>query len=139
MKERIINTKLKWVYVQASIMGRICSYRSIVVYENGRISEQEWNNKSKLIRVRNIVINGSFEYLYIDKDNNKSFWTKIIHEADGTIQKGNIFEGKWNGYHETIFPNGDKQIGNALNNKAFGDVKYISAKDGSIKITTCDN
>ena len=139
MKEWIINTNLKWVYVQASILGMISSYRSIVVYENGRISEQEWNNKSKLIRIRNIHLNGSFEHMYIDKENSKSFWTWIIHEADGTIRKGNTFDNKWNGYHEIIFPNGDKKIWNVLKEWIFGDVKYISAKDGSIKITKYSN
>ena len=139
MKERIINFKLKWVYVQALIIGTIWSYRSIVVFENGGISEQEWNNKSKLIRIRNIDLNGRFEHMYLNNENDKEFWTWIIHDADGTTIKGNRFEDKWNGYHEIIFPNGDKQIGTLLNDRAFGDVKYISAKDGSIKITKCDN
>ena len=58
---------------------------------------------------------------------------KKIHYANGNVELGEIYEGKWHGYSEDIDADGHKRSGNWINGNPFGEFKFLLS-DRSSKI-----
>ena len=106
------------------------TFRTITVFEDGEIREQERNSKSKFKRSRTIFDDGQWVVSYKDKDDLDCGYT-VVYFTDGDVWRGEKYKGKWHGIREEVtYAVGEKQNGEVFNDKRFGDWRFIE-KDGN--------
>ena len=108
------------------------TFRTITVFEDGQIREEEWNSESEFRRSRTIFANGQWELSFRDKDFLVCGY-RVVYYANGDVSYGETYKGKWHGILVYTYPDGRREIGEVFNGKNFGDWRVIE-KDGTERI-----
>ena len=116
--------------MKATIYGKVNTFRQIEVYEDGDITEFEYDSSSSLGRWRTIYNNGYWEISYKDKETLLEYGPAKGYCADGTVFKGEMYEDKEYGYWEVFNAHGYWEIGELFDGEAIGEWKIIK-KDGT--------
>ena len=111
------------------VLEGVLTYRTIVVFGDGEIREQEWNTKSSFIRQRTIYADGQWQLGYTDK-NHLACGYKVTYFTDGLVYWGEQYEDKWHGMRVDCYTDGRREIGEVFKNSKFGDWKVVE-KDGT--------
>ena len=138
MHEGVTAENIKFVSVTAIIFGDTNSFRSISVYEDGQIREQEYHSKSSLSRRRIIYGDGNWVISYNDINTGQDYGFKTIYFTDGNVIKGETYNDAWHGYYEDTHANGYKEVGQRFHGKAFGEWKKV-LKGETVEIIKYDD
>ena len=121
------------VWITSIIKEKYCYFfRSIKVYEEGKIKEEEWSDWSGFIRIREIYQSGYWEEYSVDY--NTGFGIRKVVYPDGKQFTGEVYGlSRWNAIGEETYAILNESTPYLLRNNETGKYKYVT-KDGSFEI-----